>query len=471
MYWLIIKNEWQYWRRSQLVLASTLLFLLLIATTSLFNLSRMHDEQHLRSEQQATAEQTFLAQPDRHPHRMVHYGHYVFRTPSPLAVFDPGLDPVTGQAIFLEGHRQNTATFTEASASPALGGLALTPARVYQYFAPLLIILVGYTLIAREREAGTLIPLLATVRPRQLVLGKTLALLSYTTLLLVPLLLLSFLVQVRLLDWLSVMASYWLFLSIWVLLTSLVTLVKPQATVVLALLAGLWLSMSLVVPAIAINIVAALEPPASKLLNDIVLNADLRQLGDGHNAKDAAFNQLRDEVLAQYQVERIEDLPINYRGLVAVTAERDLTALLNQYAQARFDHEQQQRQRIAQFGWLSPTLAISFASRTLAATDLDHYHRFQQQAEAIRFDFVQGLNQAHVDQLSYQDDINRNNSVAAGLRARVDAGNWQVLDQYTFQPVSLAERLTHAQLPLRMLLAWLMGISLGLIVLAPRLQP
>ena len=51
---------------------------------------------------------------------MVHYGHYVFRTPAPLARFDPGLDAVTGQSIFLEGHRQNTAMFAASGASADL---------------------------------------------------------------------------------------------------------------------------------------------------------------------------------------------------------------------------------------------------------------------------------------------------------------------------------------------------------------
>mgnify|MGYP002129840370 CR=1 FL=1 len=48
---------------------------------------------------QAEAEAAFLSQPARHPHRMVHYGHYVLRTPAPLALFDPLPDGQLGVVI------------------------------------------------------------------------------------------------------------------------------------------------------------------------------------------------------------------------------------------------------------------------------------------------------------------------------------------------------------------------------------
>lgn len=108
------------------------------------------------------APRTFLAQPDRHPHRMVHYGHYAFRTSPLLAALDPGVDAVTGQSIFLEGHRQNTAMFADARAGADLGGFAgLTPANIYQLLLPLLLIIIGHGMLLRERESGTLAVLLA----------------------------------------------------------------------------------------------------------------------------------------------------------------------------------------------------------------------------------------------------------------------------------------------------------------------
>ena len=113
----IAKEEWRYWLRSKVAVTAFVVVSIIVASVSFVNSMTLLEESHQREHQQETAEQTFLAQPDRHPHRMVHYGHYAFRTPPPLAIFDTGVDSVTGQAIFLEGHRQNSATFANSSAS------------------------------------------------------------------------------------------------------------------------------------------------------------------------------------------------------------------------------------------------------------------------------------------------------------------------------------------------------------------
>ena len=58
--------------------------------------------------------------PDKHPHRMAHYGYIAFRNKYPLSFFDFGMESFTGNAIFLEAHKQNTANFSEASLSSSL---------------------------------------------------------------------------------------------------------------------------------------------------------------------------------------------------------------------------------------------------------------------------------------------------------------------------------------------------------------
>ena len=112
----IARDEWRQWRRSRLAVAGLTVFAALLIIVSILTAFDVSEARHERQHQQAEAQTTFLDQPDRHPHRMVHYGHYVFRAPAPLALFDPGVDSVTGQSIFLEGHRQNSAMFADARA-------------------------------------------------------------------------------------------------------------------------------------------------------------------------------------------------------------------------------------------------------------------------------------------------------------------------------------------------------------------
>ena len=109
----IARDEWRYWRRSKLGVISSIVVLLLTAASLVSTATRIETERTTRDTFQ-TAVETFTNQPARHPHRMVHYGHYVFRVPPPLSVIEPGVDAYTGTVMFLEGHRQNSAVSRHA---------------------------------------------------------------------------------------------------------------------------------------------------------------------------------------------------------------------------------------------------------------------------------------------------------------------------------------------------------------------
>lgn len=473
---LIAAGEWRYWTRSYLALSGTILFMVLLIVTSLLTGMLSEEQAHEREHHQTEAENTFLAQPDRHPHRMVHYGHYVFRAPAPLALFDPGLDPVIGQSIFLEGHRQNSAMFADSGSSANVGGLSwLTPAMVYQLFGPLLVILLGHGAIVRERESGTLAHLLAQgISGRSLIAGKGLALLCFIILLLVPLLfsaIFSLSHGEEALSALSLMGVYLLYLSMWGMMTLFFSSLLQKRSTILATLTALWLGLVLVLPSIAVSISERAVPLAGKIETDLIMQEDIRKLGDGHKPNDPAFKQLRANILKQYDVEKIENLPVNFRGIVAMNAEKNLTGVLNNYADARMTKETQQAQALSDYGWLSPKLAIANASRGISGTDLEHYHRFLREAEELRFDFVQGLNNSHAEKLTYQDDMNRNRDDASGLKARVDASSWEVLEAFNFQPASAVKRLDNASQPIVMLVLWFVLLFIALLWSGRRLQP
>lgn len=473
---LIAKDEWRFWRRSRLALASALIFLALLVVTAVLTGLRSVDERHARLEHQSEAEETFLAQPDRHPHRMVHYGHYAFRTPPPLAVVDPGLDPITGQSIFLEGHRQNAAMLAESDASAEFGDLdRLSPASVYQVFGPLLLILLGHGAIVRERESRTLGALLAQgTSGTTLFMGKALALLGVIGVMLLPLVasaLIALMSGESLLAVLAMLTTYFLYLAVWGLLALLLSAALKTKATVLASLTGLWLALTLLVPSLSVNNVARFVPLQGQIETNFEMLADLRELGDGHNAADPAFERLRRDLLAEYDAESVEELPINLRGVVAQYSEEQLTDTLNRYAERRMDLEQKQARALEWHGWLSPLLAVSNASRAIAGTDLRHHQRFLREAEALRYDFVQGLNRLHAEELSYVDDINRSRDAAAEQRTRIGAENWQLLESFRFAPDTVARRTAAAMPSLLALLLWLAVLGGGALRLSARARP
>ncbi|MBV1927991.1 MAG: DUF3526 domain-containing protein [Gammaproteobacteria bacterium] len=473
---IIAAQELRYWRRSHLIVVCTVFYLLLLLATSVITALKVSDQRHSRMHQQVDAEETFLSQPARHPHRMVHYGHYVFRTPPPMAVLDPGLEPVTGQSIFLEGHRQNTAVFSDSASSADLSSLSsLTPAIVYQLFAPLLIILIGHGAFVREREATTLLPLLAQgVKGSQLFAGKTLALMLVIGLLLSPLILVAPVTIaagesiLTVLVWVGV---YLIYFYIWGTITLCASLYFRRRSSVLTVLISLWLVVTLAIPALALSLITSAEPATGKIETDLEMLSDLRALGDGHNANDPAFAALRAGLMREHSVDNIVDLPVNVRGIIALHAEKKLTDMLNAYAAEQMATEKNQADHLQVFGWLSPTLALSVASRAIAGTDLNHHHRFLREAEQLRFDFVQGLNRVHAEQLAYSDDIKRSSDTEAERRTRVSADNWEVLDLFHFDTAPFDERLGTALPSLSMLALWLGVLSAMVITVVVKIKP
>ena len=472
---IIAKEEWRYWLRSRLAVATMGLTTILLVSTVVMTGQRIQTEREDRVQHQTEAESAFLAQPDRHPHRMVHYGHYLFRAPAPLAIVDPGLDSVTGQSIFLEGHRQNSAMFAETAASSDLGGLdELTPALVYQLFVPLLLVLLGHGAIARERETRSLGTLLAQGLPgTTLMTGKAIALVSVTVLFGLPLLAAIPYAAAIGETWAAAAAlglSYLLYLGVWIGLILLASALLPNRSSVLATLLAVWILLALVVPAIAVSLTARLVPGMGKIEADFSALTDLRDAGDGHNAEDPAFAQMRRDLFERHNASRPEELPVNMRGIVAEYAEEKLTKVLNLHAEARMATESRQAATLKYIGWASPVLSASNASRSLAGTDLESHHRFLREAEAVRYNFVQSLNKVHATAVGYSDDINRSGNASAEARTRVSAENWAMLDTYSFKPTSLDQRMTVAATPLAILSVWLALAALGCAAVGRRMR-
>ena len=472
----IAKEEWRHWGRSRLVLISLFFIGLLIIATAFLTASDMAAAAHEREHHQTEAEETFKSQPDRHPHRMVHYGHYVFRAPPPLAIFDPGVDAVTGQSIFLEGHHQNTAMFADGRAEARTGGFGnLSAAKIYQLFVPLLLIAIGHAVLIRERENRTLGTLLAQGHTgTQILAGKGLALMGVGLLLSVPALILSLYAMSSGESFSACIVmylGYLLFLSVWVGLILFVSVLVKTRGLALGGLLIVWFASSLIIPRLGVAATSALMPMDGKFQTDMKMTRDIRALGDGHNASDPAFAKLKANMLAQYDVETIEDLPMNYRGLVAEVNEKELTDVMNRYAEARMTREWEQSQALRRLSVISPFVAIDYGSRHLAGTDLPTHHRFLREAEAVRYDFVMELNRAHKEKLSYDLDIKRNTDEDSWWAARVGADNWSVLNDFRFTADPAATRISRAAFPLGALLLWMVLLFGAAISRARRIVP
>ncbi|WP_294336479.1 DUF3526 domain-containing protein [uncultured Sphingomonas sp.] len=456
---LIARDELRLMRRNRVAVTAVVLLLLLTLAAVVTSWTHQQGIADVRARHQAEANHAFEAQPDRHPHRVVHYGHFIFRPLGPLAAFDPGVDAFTGNNMFLEGHRQNTANFGDVRQSSLLVRFGqLTPAFVLQAVAPLLLIFLGYGAVARETERGTLRPLmLQGASARAIVFGKLGALGLVAILVGLPAMIGFVLISGQPGAFAGPMAvialAYAAYLALWVVAIILVSmLVRRRRDALLALLA-LWAVSVVLLPRVAPDIAAEAYPLANRLQTDVAIARDLRVMGDSHNPDDPHFAQFKADVLKRYGVTRIEDLPVNYKGLMALEGEAMTSRLFDRYARESYATQAAQNRLVAAVGLLSPTIALKQASMAAAGTDFAGHRRFLEQAERYRYDLVQRLNRLQAEAVSYADDTAKD--ADADRRKRIGADNWQRMPEFAFRQPG-ADALVRASLPgLALLFAWL----------------
>lgn len=450
----IAREEWRSLFRDRVAVfgLSLLAVLMIVAVFNAWEHQRNANVERARYQAQANHE--FEAQPDRHPHRVAHYGHFLFRPLNSLAAFDPGIDAYTGNTLFLEAHRQNSANFGDVRQSSLLLRFGqLTPAFVLQVLAPLLLVFVGHAGVARERESGTLRVLLAQgVDSRQIVLGKGLALSGFAGLVLLPAVLaliwLAFRGQPGWLPTLLLSAGYTAWLLLWVSVVVLVSSLFVRSRDALLALLAVWTVMVILLPRWVPDVVNTAIALPTRFENAIHVEREYQALGNAHNPDDPKFAAFRDKVLKKYGVTRIEDLPVNFKGLVGMESERQSSKLFNRYVAATLDRQVQQNRMVDGFGWLSPTLALRRLSMTASGTDLDSFRRFMEQGEQYRYDLIQRLNQLQAEKLAYADDTNPDKE------SRIVHTYWQSFPPFQFEPRATVQTLQRAMPAGGILLLW-----------------
>jgi ABC-2 type transport system permease protein len=351
----------------------------------------------------------------------------------------------------------------------------LTPAFVLQALAPLTLIFIGFGLIARERERGTL-RLLQThgATARQIIAGKALALAGVATLILAPAAIaLGWLVLAKgapILPSILLLTGYAAYLAIWIGAIVLASSIAAQARTALIALVGLWALTIILIPRLAPYLALSAYPLSTRLETDIAIQRDLRRMGDSHNPDDPYFNAFKASILKQYGVEKVEDLPLNYRGLLAIEGEKLTSKLFDDYAGRQFVQQKAQSRFADGFGLISPAVAIRRASMALSGTDLEGHRRFLAQSEAYRFVIVQKLNELQAKAVTYSDDTNRNKDPEAGRRVRIDPENWHNVPDFTYRAATQNEKLGAALPGLGMILFWLAMLALAVRIAIRRLQ-
>lgn len=398
--------------------------------------------------------------PAKHPHRMAHYGYLVFRIGHPLSIFDNGLDDYLGNVIFLEAHKQNSANLSEAGSSGTLVRFgSFSSAFILQCLVPLIILFLGFGLIAREREDATL-KILSTqgASGRQIIWGKVLGLWQFSLLFLIPVLPVVFVVAVlsESTEWtdivfrvLAILPAYMVYYFFICSLTVFISANSKTASSALVSLIGSWLILVIFLPKGIQFAAQNLYPTPSRIAFETILEKDILKAGDSHNPDDSHFKKIKDSLLAHYQVNTTNELPFNYSGFVMKEGERISSQIYIRHQnelQETYDHQQQFSDASA---FIDPMIAVRNFSMIASGTDYYSYTEFQKQAEEYRYKMAQKLNDLQIEKIS------NIKPEKGGPPAIIEGDNWKKFPDFNYQYTSFSKSIQQQWMPAAALFFWL----------------
>ena len=467
------------WRTRSLVALSLVLAMLAIGA-AVAGKARFQEDVRQRSRYQALVAEQWNDQPDRHPHRVSHYGFLVFRPRAPLGFFDSGTESFTGSTVFLEAHRQNTANFSDAAQADGTTQFGeLTLALVLQLLAPLLILTTAGLSIVREREAGTLaLVLVQGVSWGTALTGKLLGSVAAVALMIVPAIAGAVVVLARDYDWTNdAMAraallggAHALYLMMCAALGIALCAGHTTSRAALVTLLGTWVALWVVLPRALPGLASALYPVPARSSFEAAVERRVRELGDSHNPNDPKFAALRDRYLTQYGVSRIEELPLNYNGVVSYEAEKLTTEAYREHLATLTRVYERQARLVLLAGILSPYVAMRTVSMTLAGVDISHANHFERSAEDYRFAIVQRLNELHSQEVTYAlDRYGGGAENAAPTRQRIDRAHFQAIPVFTYTSPDVVWALNRSAPGLAVLTGW--GIAMLAVIIMTARRP
>lgn len=366
----------------------------------------------IRQHYQHAARESWENNPDKHPHRMAHFGSFAFRLKHPLSMFDFGLESFMGNAVYLEAHRQNTVNFSEASFSTGLLRFGeISMAMLLQVVLPLIVFFLGFASVSAERENGTLkVMLTQGVAWKDILMGKSLGIFSLAMFIVIPVIVVTLLLLVlteqtsfttdSLLRYSGIVMVYLVFTLVLCFITVLISLVSTSSKNALMKLLAVWLFMIVLLPKTTQALGNYFYPSPSKIEFDTAVELDVLKEGDSHNPDDPHYKNLRDSVLLVYNVDSVQQLPFNYGGFVMREGERISAEIYQRHLGELVYTYKKQNSLNKITAWINPYAAVRNISMALSGTDFESYVVFQQEAERYRYQLAQTMNELQMKFIS-----------------------------------------------------------------------
>ncbi|MGB5821079.1 MAG: DUF3526 domain-containing protein [Saonia sp.] len=400
-------------------------------------------------------------QGEKNPHSAAHYGTYAFKPKYPLSLVDQGVDKYAGTSIFLEAHKRNEAQFSAAADQTGLARFGdLTPDFILLFIIPLLIILLGYNSFTKEREMGTLTLLKSQgITTWKWLVGKWMALflpifIITAVLFLLAGVLLSNLDDFGVFNWNALLVMFLVYTGYYIIFINIVLLIScrtKKSGISLVVSLCLWIIACLAAPKAASNIAETKHPYPTRQEFAANVLKDKKEGLDGHNPWSKEAKRLEEDVLREYGVDSLHQLPFNFDGYRMQKGEEHEAEVYFKHYNYLKDQYTNQSKVYRGLAAISPYLPTRFLSMALAHTDYATHWDFADAAEGYRIATQKFLNDNFAENSSYGD-----------WSYQANAGVWKDLPAFEYDPPELGSILSRNTSNLGILGIWLLA-SFGLL--------
>lgn len=415
---------------------------------------------------EAAERERWLNQDPKNPHSAAHYGQWLFKRASPLAILDPGVDPYVGRMMRVEAHHYNDAVFRSVQDGGPLAASGIgAVADIVHLIVALAAILLGFAAFALDRERGTLRlalgngaragPLLtarfcalmtmlgaAVVIPT--ILAGTLAILTLETE--------GWQAGARLAVWI---ASELVYLAMFLGMSLIASLLANTARSALAISLLAWALSCVLVPRLATAGIEAIAPTPSQ---QQMFAAVERQTREYNRAENEAVR--REALLASYGATSEDEVPIDVTGALGHAREQHDYAAYDA-GLASFNAALERQDRLA--GWaglVSPMIAIQSISQAVAGTDYRRHVAFLTSAEEYRRLLVDTMN---LDRVAHPPINN--------ARYLAEREVWETVPPYQAIPPGFEATMRNLATPLLVLALWTAAIAAAALAAVKRVRP
>jgi len=244
--------------------------------------------------------------------------------------------------------------------------------------------------------------------------------------------------------------GYALYFLVFVLISVAISALAKNSGFSLLTLLGIWIISCIVLPKATTNLADKIYPSPSLFEFKENVKHKVKNGIDGHNPSDVRLASLKEEVLMEYGVDSIEQLPVNWSG-IAMQAGEEYTDDVYDQEFSKIESTFINQNEVSEWAsFVTPFLAIRNLSMALSGTDFHSHLAFTKAAERYRRGFVKKMNK--------DMEVNHKPGVAYN-DYKVDRDMWSSIEPFHYQLPKVSSILADQWRSITSLGCWLLGLS------------